>query len=580
MSQSPRNIMTLMQLRESIGTDASLAKQARSELCSAITRFCKIAGVDPSQVLADPTAIRELRKTASWQIAGINQRSWANIVSRVTKAMSHAGVDVDRRRRNTRLLPVWDALLGQLGPEHWKRLRRFAGWCSARGVAPSDVTPETFTAFFQFLQTQSVQRNLRARWHEARCTWNKAVARPGSNYPHIPNNAPARWRGMTWSDFPEALHADLAAWRNYLAHPEIDDDREALRPVTIKNYDLALRRCASRMVENGRPVEDIGSLSRLLDPDWVKRALQAIKGDGNSDQARARVHIVAQALLSVARFNELKPLEPGFEAQQQQFTSLRKIAAKARVQPVGMVRKNRDRLAKLDDPTAARMFRNLHATVAARYDDVQKPTIAQAHEMQMAAMHVLLMDLPLRVKNVAELDLDHHITRPPGGTAGPWRVAFQGHEMKNGQPFEAMLGEEASAFLADYVARFRPVLLKGPSSILFVSRTGQAKQPTTLSKQFSGFIRRELGLQVNPHLLRHHAGMLWLNNMPGEYQPLSKLLGHSSSATTERSYTGAETKTAQHRYHGLLDALRAQDRAQEAARREAMAQLRRGGASR
>jgi hypothetical protein len=327
MSRSPRNIMTLMQLRETIGNDASLAKQARSELCSAITRFCEIAGVDPSQVLADPTAIRELRKTASWQIAGITQRSWANIISRVTKAMSHAGVDVDRRRRNTRLLPVWDALLEQLGPEHWKRLRRFAGWCSARGIAPSDVTPDTFTAFLQFLQTQSVQRNLRARWHEARCTWNKAVALPGSNYPHIPNNAPARWRGMKWPDFPEPLQAELAAWRHYLAHPEIDDDREALRPVTIKNYDLALRRCASRMVESGRPVDDVSSLSRLLDHDWAKRALQAIKGDSNSDQARARVHIVVQALLSVARFIELKPQEPGFEAQQQQFSFLRKIAA-------------------------------------------------------------------------------------------------------------------------------------------------------------------------------------------------------------------------------------------------------------
>lgn len=560
MTRLHQTIMTLAHIQDALKADPSLDPQVRSELLSAINRFCRICGVDPTQVVADPTAIRTLRKSASWQIAGLKERSWANIVTRLTRAMSLTGVDVDRRRRNTRLLTVWEDLLAGLSQDHWKRLRRLAGWCSARQIAPSEVTEATFWAFYQFLQTQSIQTNLRERWHEARRTWNKAVVIPGGIYPTIPNLAPLRWRSMSWAEFPETLQNELAAWRHYLASPTVFDEREALRSVTIRNYDLALRRYASRLVETGVQPSEIASLPDLLDLERIKQGLQPIKGEDNSDQARGRLHVVLQALLSIARFAQLAPTDPGFEDQQRQFTFLRKLAAKARVQQFGMVRKNRDRLARLSDATAARRFRNLHAVVASRYEGIKKPTIAQAHEMQMAAILVLLLDLPLRIKNVAALDLERHISRPPGGQDGPWRIAFAGEEMKNGQPFEAQLGEEASAFLSDYVARFRPALLKGPSSTLFVSRTGLAKKPTTLSTQFSAFIRRELGLEVNPHLLRHHAGMLWLNNMPGEYHALSKLLGHASSKTTERSYTGAETKTAQDRYHSLLDALRAQDR--------------------
>lgn len=578
MTRPHQTIQTLAHIQEALKADVSLDPHVRSELSSAVTRFCEICGVDPSQVLADPIAIRQLRKAASWQIAGLKERSWANIVTRLTRAMSLMGVDVDRRCRKTQLLPIWEDLLGGLSRNHWKRLRRLAGWCSARQIAPAEVTEATFAAFYEFLHTQSVQSNLRERWHEARRAWNKVVAIPGSTYPTIPNLAPPRWRSMQWDAFPGSLQEALAAWRHYLASPTLFDERDPLRPVTIRNYDLALRRYASRLVETGAEPGEIASLTDLLDVARVKQGLQPIKGEDNSDQARGRLHVVLHALLSVARFVELSPSHPGFEHQQREFAFLRKLAAKARVPQFGMVRKNRDRLAKLSNATAARLFRNLHATIAALYEGIKEPTITQAQEMQKAAILVLLLDLPLRIKNVAALDLDRHISRPPGGQSGPWRIAIAGEEMKNHQPFEAQLGEEASAFLSDYVGRFRPALLKGPSSILFVSRTGLAKKTTTLSTQFSAFIRRELGLQVNPHLLRHHAGMLWLNNMPGEYQPLSKLLGHSSSRTTELSYTGAESKTAQDRYHSLLDTLRAQDRT-AASRSDVEARRRRQGAS-
>ena len=92
------------------------------------------------------------------------------------------------------LVPEWKTFLAELPNEDaFKRLRRLAGWCSAQGIKPKEVTEENFSAFFVFLDTQSVLRNVRERWHEARRTWNKVIATPGSGFPSIENIAPARW---------------------------------------------------------------------------------------------------------------------------------------------------------------------------------------------------------------------------------------------------------------------------------------------------------------------------------------------------------------------------------------------------
>src|SRR6516164_4429542 len=87
MAKPQTVIMNLAQLREAIKSDASLPEQARSEMASAISRFCEIAGVEPAIVVADPTAIRTLREKASWQVAGLKKVTWRNMISRITRAL-------------------------------------------------------------------------------------------------------------------------------------------------------------------------------------------------------------------------------------------------------------------------------------------------------------------------------------------------------------------------------------------------------------------------------------------------------------------------------------------------------------
>ncbi|ADP72386.1 integrase family protein [Rhodomicrobium vannielii ATCC 17100] len=556
-------ILNLDQLRAVISERNDLQVQTRRELASAIKRFCQIAGVEPGQVAADPMAIRCLRARASWQLAGISEEAWRNILSRVTRSFELAGIDVARRHRRSGLIPEWQSFLNALPTEDAvKRLRRFAGWCSSQAINPQAVSAETFSAFLVYLETQSIQRNVRQRWHEARCCWNKVVAIPGSAFPKMANTAPPRWASRSLADFPQALQDDIAGWLDALANPQFDDERDALRPATLRNYEGAVRRTLSRLIDAGFAPEDFPDLESLFTPDRIRRAVDQVREGRNAEEAHPTLHAMAQALLSAFRHIEVAPDHPRFVAQQAALAILRKLANKVRNRQCSMVKKNRTRLAALSTPAAGRRFRTLHLEVARRYAKIANPTVGQALDMQMAAMHMLLLHVPLRIANLSTMDLDRHTTRPAGGKPGPWRIAFEPSEMKNGRPYDALLSEEATAFLVDYLARFHPLIAKGRGATVFPSsRTGKPKSTVSLSKQYSGFLARELGLQVNPHLLRHYAGMAWLDAMPGEYQGLAKLLGHASTRTTEAFYTGAEAKTAQSRWQHLLEGMIEEDKA-------------------
>src|SRR5690606_37757686 len=99
----------------------------RSELRSAIRRFAQICGKHPSEIIADPAVIRQWIGKANWQMAGLSKRGWANITSRLTRAMVMADIKVHRRRRNFKLAEEWELLLGSMAKRDRDALRRFAG---------------------------------------------------------------------------------------------------------------------------------------------------------------------------------------------------------------------------------------------------------------------------------------------------------------------------------------------------------------------------------------------------------------------------------------------------------------------
>ena len=546
-------IMNLKDIHDHIKKDLEITARDKTAICSALNRYSEITGIELSQITADPSEIRALNRKAAWQQSGIKKSTWANLQSFLRRAFALVGIDVERKRR-VGLSGGWAVLLDPLDHNQKHGLRRFAGFCSARNIEPTDVTLKSFDAFLAYLRQQSFVWQIIERAQSARRAWNKYIAVEGSGLALIEfvSNRPKFSR--SWSVFPKSLQQQIEDWRQFLQHPDLEDDRQALRPVSIANYYFAVRGMLSLLIDDGCEIESFTTINDIVDVTTMRRALALLQGNRTVGDAFSTLKGALCALRSLTTYlthiadkGDTAAPVASIESLEKMSLNLRKGVGKRK----GMTLKNRTRLTHLQNPTASAMFQNLHNTVAERYSNEATPSYKMAREMQMAAVHALLQEKPLRVKNVAELDLAKHIVRPAGGQPGAWSGTLIDDDTKAHNQIEFEFSLETSALLNDYLTRFRPLLSKKPSTILFVSRTGLAKVPQVLSRQYSAFIHRELGLFVNPHLCRAYAGMLWLAENPGQYIELSKILDHSCVKTTINSYTGLEAASALKRYHAI-----------------------------
>lgn len=549
MPPPSKKVMTLHRLIECLETTKELTPTQRSERISAVRTFAKVCLKHPSEILVDPQVIRTLIDRASWQLAGLSKRRWANVLSLLTSAMKFAGIKVGRRRRNRKLDAEWEALLAPLTRRDRDELHPFAGWCSALGVAPSEVDAAVFHRFLDHLEQETIQRTPRERWHVARRVWNRCFAiGPGSPYPAIQNVEPVGWRGLPWDAFPPSLLAEIEAYK--VAAVEVDpfaeeDRRKAIKPITLKGYLNNLRWYLSVLVQDGAPVGQFTSLTACLDPVLVKRALKLRLGNRElDDKTKPGLSAMMTAIVSIARHVDLR---------REDFHELRRLAKRVQHRPEGMCEKNRERLAQFDDVVARSAVINLPFAMANRLRDVKHPTVRQAQEMQSAVLLGLLLFLPVRIKNAAELDLERHVCRPAGQT-GRWLVHFDPDEVKNKTALDGCLNERLSAMLLRYVEVFRPLLLRSPTSKVFIGQNGTDKDPHTLGRQFFALIKRSLGLRVNAHLMRHFAGFNYLKANPGHYEAVRQMLGHKDIKTTIRFYAGVDTEAAYERYDEIISA--------------------------
>jgi integrase len=177
--------------------------------------------------------------------------------------------------------------------------------------------------------------------------------------------------------------------------------------------------------------------------------------------------------------------------------------------------------------------------------------------MQTALALALLLVCPLRIKNLAGLNLERHITRlRPGGKV---HLVIPAHEVKNKVPLEFELPPEVVVILDRYIEKYRARLLEGPSPWLFPAPSGGSKPPGPFGTQLSEAIKRSTGLVVNAHLFRHLAAQLILQANPGAYELVRLLLGHKSAATTTAYYCGSEQKAAFRYYDSIVDRYRKPD---------------------
>lgn len=541
--------LTLRLLIKLIANMEEIPLWKRQELCSAIRNFAKVCGLTPDDIIADPGIIRTLRAKAPWLLAGYTKGSWANILSRLNRALEIGGVKVHRQRRNFKPNSEWEQLLAPLCRRDRDDIHRFAGWCSIREISPHDVSPAIFDRYYAYLDQQMTQTNPRERGHVARRAWNRAIPVEGSSYQTIPAPNPIGKRLVRWEDFPQSLQDELRAYGERMLEEDLfNEEHRPIKPVTLDNYHNRIRAMLTTMIDNGMSPEDFPSLAAIVNPATVKQAFE-LRLDGRplDDKARMDLHGIATAVLSIARYLDL---------DKDSRARLKQLAKKVRFKASGMCEKNRERLIPLFDPSVRTKLLNLPLKVADDLRAVKAPTVRQAQRMQMATLLDLLLHVPMRIRNPSELDLATTIIPPIAGSIGGWRISIPACEVKNQWAIDAQLGEELGAVLDRYVNVFRSVLMKGPTSALFVGQRGARKGSSNLSKQLARFVRREIGVVIHAHLMRHLAAHLYLLANPGDYETVRRLLGHKNIETTIRFYEGLLTDDAFARYDGLIEEMR------------------------
>lgn len=541
---------TLRLLAELIANMEEIPLWKRRELCSAIRNFAKVCGLTPDDIIADPGTIRALGAKAPWLLAGYTKGSWANIMWRLRCALEIGGVKVHRQRRNFKLNNEWEELLLPLLRRDRDEIHRFAGWCSIREISSHDVSPAVFDRYYTYLEEQMTQRNPRERGHVARRAWNRAIATPGSSYQSIPAPDPIGKRLVRWEDFPQSLQDELLAYGKKALEENLDDDKHRpIKPVTLDNYHNRIRAMLTTLIDNGMSPDDFPSLAKVVDPANVKRAFELrLGGRPMDDRARMDLHGIITAALNVARHLNL---------DKEHRARLKRLSKRVRFKANGMCERNKKRLTPLLDPSVRAKLLNLPLKVAHELSAVKAPTVRQAQRMQMAVLLDLLLHVPMRIRNPSELDLSTTIISPIAGGTGGWRISIAADDVKNHWPIDAHLGAELSALLDRYVTEFRPVLAKGSTTALFVGQRGHRKMPSALSKQLARFVRREVGVTIHAHLMRHLAAHLYLIANPGDYETVRRLLGHKNIETTIQFYDGLQTDNAYAVYDTLIGKMRA-----------------------
>ena len=124
---------------------------------------------------------------------------------------------------------------------------------------------------------------------------------------------------------------------------------------------------------------------------------------------------------------------------------------------------------------------------------------------------------------------------------GTTHIVIPAHEVKNDEPLEYPIPAETDDLLEAYITRYRPILDQHGTTWLFPGeKPGAHKSLDQFTRQFKGTIWRWTGLTMNLHLMRHFGAMLYLEENPGNYEVVRRVLGHRRLETTVNSYVGME----------------------------------------
>jgi integrase len=523
-----------------VADHANLSHERRRDIQSGLRRVAKALGRAPQDVPADAAWLQKRLGGFAPASAGLTPKSWSNALSDARAGLVLFGVVERRFNRKDDLSPewrpLWEAVLAS-GDLSVQPISRFVHFLNRLGVAPADVGDPHLEAYHDAMVLNEISKSPEVATRAAANCWNLAVRRipewPSQTF-KLPNRKITI--KLDVATFPQSFQRDLDRYVLSLEHPD-PLDAEAisapLRPDTIRLYRASVLRFASVLVHAKMPIAEITSLAVLVTPEDAERGLRWLLA--RKDNAKTRgISEMAGLLRGVAkRYVRVD------EACQKRLDKLDALLA---VKPQnGMTAKNRDRLRPLDDTDTLRRLLLLPERLfkhAKADGDLYRGALAREDAVAVA----ILLNCPIRRKNLAEIHLEKNLQRPGDGRVF---LVFEADEVKNDQRIEFELPKHVVGMIDRHLASRTPQLCPRGTPWLFPRRDGaQPIQLDQFAMRLKKRILKETGLQVNAHLFRHIAAKIWLDAHPGHYEALRRLLGHKELSQTINAYAGFEAGTA------------------------------------
>jgi site-specific recombinase XerD len=526
-----------------------LAATKRRDLKSALNSMARMIGRSPAEIPANINWLYvRVRKINAAQ-HNITKKRLANIKSDALKALALTGCS---RKRSDWLAPVspgWSDLLGRIRNKHdlWK-LTQLAQFCSALSVEPQALTDEHPRAMLATLIAESFVNRPEHVVVNAIKTWNRLK----DEVHHWPDVAlsPLPRKKEPWTfpieTFPKSFQSDVNVWLERLRNPDLFDasgPSKPLRPPTIAHRRFQIQEAASALIRSGTPMSAITSLGFLVEMANLKAALRWMMGRFD-DKPTEAIKGVAVCLQAIAAHHV--SVDPGH------LNDIRGIVKRLGRDADGLREKNRQRLLQLED--SENLGKLLHVptvliTKAERLFEI-KPRRA-ALLVQAALAIEILLNAPMRVGNLASLNLERHLKPIKVKREYRTHIHIPAHEVKNDVALDYELGTDATVMLNYYLTKARPVLLNEPSAFLFPAMNGDAKRPNGLSNLIQVTILEHTGLTINAHLFRSIAGKIHSLVQPGDIVTLSHVLNNSLK-TAMKAYAQFERRSALEHYQNSL----------------------------
>jgi integrase len=221
-----------------------------------------------------------------------------------------------------------------------------------------------------------------------------------------------------------------------------------------------------------------------------------------------------------------------------------------------MTEKNRATLRCFEDETLVSDFLSLPETIVCRHRNRTEIKVRHAIEVEVALAIELLTVAPVRISNLAAIDLKRNLIRIGNGKDARVHLYFAASAVKNETELEFPLPPSTVTLLDLYLSTFRSKLVRARNDWLFPGEAEGPKQAALLSSQIAKTVEREIGVRLTAHQFRHLAGYLYLKANPGGHEVVRRLLGHRSIETTIRFYAGMEISEAIRHYDRHIESRR------------------------